>query len=64
MNQIDRRRFVTGGCAALLGVVTSARTRAHSPLSVREFRVPLPIPPVLSPVRSDSTSDYYEIVQR
>ena len=26
------------------------------------FQVPLPIPPVLSTVRSDATTDYYEIV--
>ncbi|HEY1013105.1 MAG TPA: multicopper oxidase family protein [Herpetosiphonaceae bacterium] len=28
------------------------------------FKVPLPIPPVLAPVRSDADADYYEIVQR
>ncbi|MGA5817596.1 multicopper oxidase family protein [Kitasatospora sp. NPDC094028] len=28
------------------------------------FRVPLPLPPVLKPVRSDAGSDYYEITQR
>ena len=28
------------------------------------FQVPLPIPPVLSPVRSDATTDYYEITMR
>ncbi|GAA5200298.1 multicopper oxidase family protein [Rugosimonospora acidiphila] len=34
-----------------------------APLPPR-FRVPLPVPPVLSPVRTDGTTDYYEIVQR
>jgi spore coat protein A len=28
------------------------------------FRVPLPVPPVLCPVRSDSSADYYEITQQ
>jgi hypothetical protein len=28
------------------------------------FQVPLPIPPGLSPVRSDATTDYYEITMR
>jgi len=28
------------------------------------FQVPLPIMPVLKPVRSDSTTDYYEITQK
>jgi spore coat protein A len=64
MNQIDRRRFLSGGCAALLGVVANAPAGAHSRLAVPEFQVPLPIPAVLSPVRSEPTSDYYEIVQR
>jgi FtsP/CotA-like multicopper oxidase with cupredoxin domain len=64
MNRIDRRRFLTGGCAALVSVVAEARARDHSRLDVRAFRVPLPIPRVLSPVRSDATADYYEIVQR
>ncbi|MEV0339362.1 multicopper oxidase domain-containing protein [Nocardia sp. NPDC050713] len=28
------------------------------------FRVPLPVPPILAPVRTDSEADYYEIIQR
>src|SRR3712207_5834227 len=28
------------------------------------FRVPLPMPPVLEPVRSDANADYYEITQK
>jgi spore coat protein A, manganese oxidase len=28
------------------------------------FSVPLPIPPVLKPVRTDATADYYELTQR
>jgi spore coat protein A len=29
-----------------------------------QFRVPLPIPPVLQPSRQDATTDYYDIVQK
>lgn len=36
---------------------------AGSP-KVRHFQVPLPIPPLLKPVRSDETTDYYEITMR
>jgi FtsP/CotA-like multicopper oxidase with cupredoxin domain len=32
--------------------------------SVKHFDVDLPIPPVLQPVRSDSTTDYYEVTMR
>ena len=28
------------------------------------FRVPLPVPPLMRPVRSDASADYYEITQR
>jgi len=31
---------------------------------VEPFRVPLPVPPVLKPARTDRTTDYYEIAQR
>lgn len=31
---------------------------------VEKFEVPLPVPPVLEPVRTDGTTDYYEITQR
>src|SRR5262245_66547736 len=58
--QIDRRRFFAQSSAALFHLATSHRSWAE----VREFRVPLPIPPVLRPVRSDKTTDYYEIIQR
>jgi len=61
---MNRRQFLTGGSTALFSVVANARTRADSQVAVREFRVPLRIPPVLSPVRSDSTADYYEIFSR
>ena len=65
MKRIDRRQFlITSGSAALLGLARSAWPRTESRLRVEPFRTALPIPPVLSPVRSDSSADYYEIVQR
>jgi spore coat protein A, manganese oxidase len=36
---------------------------AGSPVTA-PFQLPLPIPPVLKPVRSDSTTDYYELTQK
>lgn len=42
---------------------TGALRRSAAPLP-EPFGVPLPIPPVLRPVRSDATTDYYEITQR
>jgi MGT family glycosyltransferase len=63
--QIDRRQFLfASGSAALVGLAPGASPRVETGLSVEPFRVTLPIPPVLSPVRSDATADYYEIVQR
>jgi FtsP/CotA-like multicopper oxidase with cupredoxin domain len=65
MKRIDRRQFlVTSGSAALQGLAGGAWPRAESRPPVVPFRMALPIPPVLSPTRSDSAADYYEIVQR
>src|SRR5215510_2663398 len=62
---IDRRQFLVGsGSVVLLGLARGAWPRAESRLRVEEFRTALPIPPLLSPVRSDSAADYYDIVQR
>ena len=36
--------------------------RAHP--AIPQFRCPLPVPPVLQPIRRDSAADYYEIAQR
>jgi FtsP/CotA-like multicopper oxidase with cupredoxin domain len=63
-SRIDRRQFLAQGSAALLHLVTSRRAQALSRQAVSEFRVALPIPAVLRPVRSDATADYYEIIQR
>jgi len=52
--------------AAALGTLLMQRCeliQANSP-EVAHFHVPLPIPPVLRPVRSDDEADYYEITQR
>jgi spore coat protein A len=62
---IDRRQFLfTSGSAVLLGLAGGARPRAESRAPLEQFRRRLTIPPVLSPARSDSAADYYEIVQR
>ncbi|XVH31288.1 multicopper oxidase family protein [Haloferacaceae archaeon DSL9] len=37
--------------------------RVSSP-RVERFEVPLPVPPVLEPIRTDGTTDYYELTQR
>src|SRR5919112_4915306 len=74
--EISRREFLklgfAGGVALVLpfgasacsgegstGTLLSSKARLPEP-----FRVPLPIPPVLEPVRSDANADYYEITQK
>jgi FtsP/CotA-like multicopper oxidase with cupredoxin domain len=63
---ISRREFValTGGVVA--GAALTRATSGHdSPRHpITRFEVPLPIPHVLEPIRTDATTDYYEIVQR
>src|SRR5262245_4264040 len=62
---MDRRCFLlTSGSALVLGLARDVSLLAESGPPVEQFRVALPIPPTLSPVRSDSEADYYEIVQR
>jgi spore coat protein A, manganese oxidase len=72
-----KRRHVLGGLglsalgAASLGGLaltiprgqTGEVVRSRIPLP-RPFRVPLPIPALARPVHTDTTTDYYEIVQR
>jgi spore coat protein A len=41
------------------GVLLSSKARLPEP-----FKVALPVPPVLKPVRSDAATDYYEITQK
>lgn len=40
-----------------------SRQRA-SAIAVPPFHVPLPIPPILQPTRTDNSTDYYEIIQK
>lgn len=74
---IDRRRFLalaaggvvvaTAGGLVLprlaAGGQPGALVRTARPLPPA-YRVPLPVPPVLAPVRTDQATDYYEITQR
>ncbi len=77
MSRLSRRQFLriaaaTGAGAGIgvpllsgisgsssTGVVLTSRLRLPAP-----FQVPLSIPPVLSPTRSDATGDHYEMTQR
>jgi spore coat protein A len=61
---IDRRQFLVTNGSVLLGLAGGASPRPESRPPIEQFRMRLPIPPVLSPTRSDSAADYYEIVQR
>jgi spore coat protein A, manganese oxidase len=59
---LDRRALLVRGSAALLHLAVAPPLRAHP--AIPQFSSPLPIPPVLQPVRRDSAADYYEIAQR
>lgn len=48
----------SGGGASSTGTVLRSKAKLPAP-----FTVPLPIPPVLKPVRSDAAADYYEMTQ-
>jgi FtsP/CotA-like multicopper oxidase with cupredoxin domain len=64
-SHLDRRQFLGWGSAALLHKATQAVGRhPHIGSETSEFRTPLPIPSILDPVRTDATTDYYEVVQR
>ncbi|WP_084258549.1 multicopper oxidase family protein [Microtetraspora malaysiensis] len=74
---MNRRNFfgVLGGAAVAAGVGVPLLSGIHgststgtlllsrAPLPAR-FRLPLAVPPVLTPVRSDAAGDHYEVVQR
>jgi len=75
MKRFSRREFLKlgalggAGLAVPLGTLQTARSHisaAEAVVSpkVEPFSVPLPIPPVLKPVRSDGATDYYEIIQK
>jgi spore coat protein A len=77
---VNRRRFLGLGAAAigagalgaaglsLRGKLLAPGQPGHLLASLAPpptpHEVPLPIPPVLQPVRADATTDYYEITQR
>jgi spore coat protein A len=61
--------LLTTGCASAGGANTSSEGSAgavrRSALALPEpFRMPLPVPPVLKPVRSDDSTDYYSVTQQ
>src|SRR5262249_48984020 len=58
--QMNRREFLAVGSPA----VRAASEHLHQVTATPEFETELPIPPVLAPVKSDSTTDYYEMTQR
>lgn len=74
--RITRKEFLkVAGSAAIalpLGSLATSSCNNRSLLSgqrtsqidVKPFQVPLPIPPILQPTRSDRTTDYYEITQK
>jgi spore coat protein A len=73
--RLSRREFLGLGVASAAGLLLPAgafgtadfRTRAAANLkspSVKPFAAPLPIPPVLQPVRKDATTHYYEVTQK
>src|SRR5918997_6976640 len=61
--------FGIWGCGGLTAGNNSAEGSAGTLLEStarlpEPFGVPLPVPPVLEPVRSDASTDYYEITQK
>jgi len=68
--RINRRQFITRGSTALAGLGASVLLQESTKLQaqiasrISEFRLPLPIPKILSPLLADATSDYYEITQQ
>ena len=63
---ISRREFVTLSGSVVAGAaLTRATSGPDSPSHpIPRFEVSLPIPRGLEPIRTDATTDYYEIVQR
>lgn len=54
----------TGGSSLATAMGMGGGSAAPSSPVVTPFQVPLPIPPILAPVRTDATTDYYEISMR
>src|SRR5262245_51827132 len=57
---LNRREFLAAGSLAVI----AASQHMHQLTAPTDFETELPIPPVLTPVKSDSTTDYYEMTQR
>jgi len=55
---------VLGGSAALLANRLPSLLPPSRASRLEAFSVPLPIPPVLQPVASDATGDYYELTMK
>jgi spore coat protein A, manganese oxidase len=65
-NKITRREAFYLGAGALAvsaAPLLLSNPELRSPLAQR-FERPLPTAPILTPVRTDATTDYYEITQR
>jgi FtsP/CotA-like multicopper oxidase with cupredoxin domain len=70
-SRINRRLFVAGASVALAGQAasrlmptsTAKALQPQIPDGVTQFRVRLPIPKILRPIHTDSTTDYYEMTQ-
>src|SRR5262245_1162022 len=58
--QMNRREFLALASAAVI----PASRQVHQLAAPPDFETELPIPPVLAPVKSDLTTDYYEVTQR
>ena len=52
------------GTAIGFSSVAYDRTARAGARPVEKFRTALPIPPILRPVRSDATTDFYEVTER
>ena len=55
---------VGGGCALLRTDTPDPRVLASTAPLPRPFAVPLPVPAVLRPIRTDATTDYYDLPLR
>ncbi|MCI0617225.1 multicopper oxidase domain-containing protein [bacterium] len=62
--KINRREFLFLSGELAVGCATSRKSNGHTAHSIPHFQIPLHIPPVLSPVRSDTTTDFYDVVQQ
>src|ERR671913_4574 len=73
--RISRRQFLKmglmggAGLALPLGTLSIPLSRLAASASVRSpsvepFEVPLPIPPILKPLRTGAGTDYYEMIQK